>query len=94
MINGFSTGSSGPNDGGIVGNMLTQPVASENDIDMEFIAKLLGDISWWIHKKKVSENMMPDDNQFGEQPLGADFGPRSMADPMSNWIAGIGRAQV
>jgi hypothetical protein len=79
------------------GMLLTQPIVSDNEIDMEFLSKLLADVSYWLKRKQKhtnSDNSLPNDFGSDNQPFNANFGARDVSDPMSNFIAGIGKAQI
>jgi hypothetical protein len=58
---------------------------NSHDIDLEFLAYQLEGLVRWIRTKYSSSN---------GQPWTGNFGLRNYNDPMQDWIAGIGEAQV
>ena len=73
----------------LVGELIKAPLANKNDLDIEFISKVLQEISLWLMKKNNMGNSL---DVPGGQPFDPNFGPRNYGDPMSNFIAGLGRS--
>lgn len=68
------------------------PLGSD-DTDL-LIHQLTGLIEWLKRKRGTNENDTGDPYNFSKQIWRGDMSPRRFGDPMGNWIAGIGQAQV
>lgn len=72
----------------LIGSLLQGPVASRNDIDLDFIAQQLFSIAMFLKAKKLSTN--GDEFFSSSQPWTSDMRERDFSDPMQNFLAGFG----